>query len=105
MADDKVSQSEMFVQVGEPILNALFEGYNCTLFTYGQTGAGKTYTMLGPVSSLFNQEDYDRTGLIPRILKQLFLRLEDIKRKQASVASIIKCSCFEIYQEHIIDLV
>ena len=61
VADDKVSQKGIFDQIGDPLLNAFFEGYNCTLFTYGQTGAGKTYTMLGPVSSLFNEDQFEQT--------------------------------------------
>ena len=45
-------------------------GYNCTIFAYGQTGAGKTYTMMGVNS---DHQDYEyHQGLIPRTMKFLF---------------------------------
>ena len=105
VADERVSQQEMYNEIGEPLLHAFFEGYNCTLFTYGQTGSGKTYTMLGPFSSLFNENEIDKTGLTPRILKELFLKLDELKKKSPSASAVVKCSCFEIYNEQVIDLV
>lgn len=40
-------QKELYQQVVSPIVNEVLEGYNCTIFAYGQTGTGKTYTMEG----------------------------------------------------------
>lgn len=40
-------QKDLYVQAVYPIVNEVLEGYNCTIFAYGQTGTGKTYTMEG----------------------------------------------------------
>lgn len=45
-------QEIAYKALGERLVNALFEGYNCSLLAYGQTGSGKTYSMLGPPGSL-----------------------------------------------------
>lgn len=56
-------QKELYDQSVSPIVNEVLEGYNCTIFAYGQTGTGKTYTMEGgsrkkvsdfQLSSLYN---------------------------------------------------
>lgn len=75
-------------------------GYNCTIFAYGQTGAGKTYTMMGVN---FEHELYEEhQGLIPRTMEFLF---NCIDRERANgVNFIIRCSFLEIYNEQIIDL-
>lgn len=64
-------------------------GFNCTIFAYGQTGTGKTYTMEG---SLDNPEDY---GIIPRSIQYIFERLHAFKSDQYHV----KISFLEIYNE------
>ena len=48
VASEETSQSEIFSQCGKEICDSVLEGYNGTIFVYGQTGAGKTYTLLGP---------------------------------------------------------
>ena len=76
------------------IRNAL-NGYNTSLFAYGQTGAGKTFTMLGPRSS-FTSSSYnsDDLGLIPRMCKSL---IDD-----GTVS--VEISFMEIYNERVRDL-
>src|SRR5947209_378384 len=70
---EDVTQEEIFEKVTLPNLKAFFLGYNCTIFAYGQTGAGKTHTMLGPLDSLFeNSNNHKKHGLIPRILNFIF---------------------------------
>ena len=70
-----------------PLLNSCLEGYNATTLAYGQTGAGKTYTTLGPVTSpdFFKQSsskdakhapEYDVVGILPRALRDLFIELQ-----------------------------
>jgi hypothetical protein len=41
------SQVDLYSQAVVPIVNEVLEGFNCTIFAYGQTGTGKTYTMEG----------------------------------------------------------
>lgn len=40
-------QKDLYEQAVVPIVNEVLEGFNCTIFAYGQTGTGKTYTMEG----------------------------------------------------------
>ena len=94
------------------MLEAFFQGYNCTIFAYGQTGSGKTHTMLGQLTSLFNSHDTSIHGIIPRILHSIFNKIETINKdnnkrnKEVSIinTATIKCSCLELYQEQFIDL-
>lgn len=110
------TQSEIFSSICIPMLDSFLQGYNCTIFAYGQTGAGKTHTILGPLDTLYDNES-DSHGLVPRILNYLFdsekmhQKIFDFysmdKEEQNSENKInysIQCSCLEIYQEHIIDL-
>ena len=53
------------------MLDSFLQGYNCTIFAYGQTGAGKTHTILGPLDTLYDNES-ESHGLVPRILNYLF---------------------------------
>lgn len=74
-------------------------GYNCTIFAYGQTGTGKTYTMSGDMNETFGMLS-DAAGIIPRALHSLFNKLE-LDDAEASV----KCSFIELYNEELRDLI
>lgn len=50
----------MFRDIGEEMLLHAFEGYNVCIFAYGQTGAGKSYTMMG-------KQEKDQQGIIPLV--------------------------------------
>lgn len=50
----------------------MLAGYNCTIFAYGQTGTGKTYTMSGDVNDTLGMLS-NEAGIIPRLLQQLFM--------------------------------
>lgn len=77
----------------------MLAGYNCTIFAYGQTGTGKTYTMSGDMNETFGMLS-DAAGIIPRALHTLFNKLE-IDDAEASV----KCSFIELYNEELRDLI
>jgi kinesin family protein 15 len=94
VANDKVTQIEIFQQVGLPIVESCMSGYNGTIFCYGQTGSGKTYTMIGR-----SGED---KGLIPLILESLFSSVGKTQRDDFQVDCV--CSFLEIYNEKITDL-
>lgn len=51
-------QHKVYEDLGQPLLEKALEGYNATIFAYGQTGAGKSYTMTGSESS---------PGIIPQV--------------------------------------
>lgn len=69
----------MFNKVGQPLCEAVLQGFNSTIFAYGQTGSGKTHTMLGGEDSSDVSLAVD-SGLIPRVFHYLFSRIEDLKK-------------------------
>ncbi|KAL2675294.1 hypothetical protein Neosp_011478 [[Neocosmospora] mangrovei] len=91
-------QNMVFDDTVKPILDEMLSGYNCTIFAYGQTGTGKTYTMSGDMTETLGLLS-DEAGIIPRVLQTLFnkLELEDAE-------STIKCSFIELYNEELRDL-
>ncbi|KAL0484791.1 kinesin-like protein [Acrasis kona] len=101
------SQEEVYQTVRE-IIDAVLKGYNGTVFAYGQTGTGKTHTMLG-IDFNFNEEkstmEYvlrqESKGIIPRSVEQI---LSYIKKTKNTIRYKIYCSYLEIYNERIYDL-
>lgn len=74
----------------------MLSGYNCTIFAYGQTGTGKTYTMSGDMTDTLGILS-ENAGIIPRVLYSLFQKLEEKE-------STVKCSFIELYNEDLRDL-
>ena len=109
--NENVTQEEVFQEIGEPILKSFIGGYNCTIFCYGQTGAGKTHTMMGPLEQLF-EENSPSQGLIPRIIHYIFNEETKVKNiitggntdKCKNIQMNIKFCVMELYQESLIDL-
>ena len=64
-------QAILFEDVVTPILDEVLAGFNCTIFAYGQTGTGKTYTMSGDMTDTLGLLS-DNAGIIPRTLYSLF---------------------------------
>ncbi|RDX78228.1 Kinesin-like protein KIN-5D [Mucuna pruriens] len=91
-------QKELYDQAVSPIVYEVLEGYNCTIFAYGQTGTGKTYTMEGGARKK-NGEFPSDAGVIPRAVKQIF----DILEAQSAEYSM-KVTFLELYNEEITDL-
>lgn len=87
-------QTTFFQNAAENICDEFLKGYNCTIFAYGQTGAGKTYTMCGKVNS---ESLTPESGVIPRCLKKLF-------DSELNKDVVLKCSFVEIYNEVLKDL-
>lgn len=76
----------------------MLHGYNCTIFAYGQTGTGKTYTMSGDMTETMGMLS-DAAGIIPRVLSSLFRKLDADGREHS-----VKCSFIELYNEELRDL-
>eukprot|EP00667_Euglena_gracilis_P003068 EG_transcript_3077 len=87
------SQEAVHAQIGQGIVQSVLDGYNATALCYGQTGAGKTYTMTGG-------NDFKQRGLVPRALAQVF---NDIVAKPEQSFQL-RVSYMEIYNERIYDL-
>ena len=94
----EATQSMVFDDTVEPIVQEMLGGYNCTIFAYGQTGTGKTYTMSGDMSDYYGKVT-DAAGIIPRALYRIFQML-DLWGDEYSV----KCSFIELYNEELRDL-
>ncbi|KAG0207539.1 kinesin motor protein cin8 [Mortierella sp. GBA30] len=91
-------QECIYNEVVTPILEEVLTGYNCTIFAYGQTGTGKTFTMEGDLRDSFGECSRD-AGIIPRTLYTLFAALE---RKETEYS--VRVSFLELYNEEIKDL-
>lgn len=89
-------QSDIFDYSIRPTVDDLLNGYNGTVFAYGQTGAGKSYTMMG--SSI---DDEVGRGVIPRIVEQIFA---SIMSSPSTIEYTVRVSYMEIYMERIRDL-
>ncbi|XP_028845560.1 kinesin-like protein KIF11 isoform X2 [Denticeps clupeoides] len=94
-------QIEVYRSVVCPILDEVIMGYNCTVFAYGQTGTGKTFTMEGERSpnEEYTWEEDPLAGIIPRTLHQIFEKLSG-----SGTEFSIKVSLLEIYNEELFDL-
>ncbi|XP_040293401.1 kinesin-like protein KIF11 [Bufo bufo] len=94
-------QIEVYRSVVCPILDEVIMGYNCTIFAYGQTGTGKTFTMEGErtADEEFTWEQDPLAGIIPRTLHQIFEKLSENGTEFS-----VKVSLLEIYNEELFDL-
>mmetsp|Transcript_16565 Transcript_16565/g.23255 ORF Transcript_16565/g.23255 Transcript_16565/m.23255 type:complete len:736 (-) Transcript_16565:54-2261(-) len=88
------SQEAVFDIAARDIVDSVMEGYNGTILAYGQTGAGKTFTMNGGTQS------YQHRGVVPRALGHLFRCIN----AKPEVASVVRLSYIEIYNETYYDL-
>ncbi len=93
-------QEKLFKQAIMPIVHEVMDGFNCTIFAYGQTGTGKTYTMEGgPRESDDGRRLSAQAGVIPRSIKQIFDHIE-----ASNIDSTVKVSFLELYNEELTDL-
>ncbi|CAI5774769.1 KIF11 [Podarcis lilfordi] len=97
----QAKQIDVYRSVVCPILNEVLLGYNCTVFAYGQTGTGKTFTMEGERSpnEEYTWEEDPLAGIIPRTLHQIFEKLAE-----SGTEFSVKVSLLEIYNEELFDL-
>lgn len=92
----ETGQEEVFECAARPVVDSVMEGYNGTVFAYGQTSAGKTHTMEGP-----SLTDPDSMGIVPRMVAHLF---DAVERADECVEFTVRVSMLEIYMERIRDL-
>ncbi|CAL4098171.1 unnamed protein product, partial [Meganyctiphanes norvegica] len=89
------TQQDVYQDIGEEMLQHSFDGYNVCIFAYGQTGAGKSYTMMG-------KQEEGQEGIIPLVCKEMFNKIAD--NKDHDLQYSIEVSYFEIYCERVRDL-
>ena len=85
----------IYKEMCKDVVSSALEGYNGSIFMYGQTTSGKTFTMLGSPNS---------PGILPCVLRDIFLKINKIKNENENVEFKVYCSYFEIYNENIHDL-
>ena len=88
------TQEQVYSDTGYPIVESVIQGYNGTIFAYGQTGTGKTFTMEG------EENPHENRGIIPRSFEQIFYAVE----QNVNTEFLIRVSFLEIYNEEIHDL-
>ncbi|KAM9298877.1 kinesin-like protein KIF1B isoform 4-T4 [Gastrophryne carolinensis] len=89
------SQNRVYNDIGKEMLEHAFEGYNVCIFAYGQTGAGKSYTMMG-------KQEETQQGIIPQLCEELFEKINDNHNDEVSYS--VEVSYMEIYCERVRDL-
>lgn len=89
------SQRKVYKDIGEEMLLHAFEGYNVCIFAYGQTGAGKSYTMMG-------KQEVEQEGIIPQLCAELFQKTGD--NQDPDLQYSVEVSYMEIYCERVRDL-
>ena len=93
--DNFAGQDDLFTDLGKPLLDNAFQGYNNCIFAYGQTGSGKSYSMMG-----YGEEE----GVIPRICRDMFERIEAVTQRDKNMTTTVEVSYLEIYNERVRDL-
>lgn len=93
--DSDTSQAELYATVAQPMVQQVLSGFNATIMAYGQTGAGKTFSMMGA------PESSENAGIIPRIVSDLFAHMDN---QTGEVEYLVECSFVEIYMEKVCDL-
>ena len=88
------SQENIYQTTAYPIVQSVVEGYNGTIFAYGQTGTGKTHTMEGKFTH------HDLRWIIPRSFEHIFYAVE----QHPTAQFLIRVSFLEIYNEDVFDL-
>ncbi|UYV61046.1 KIF3C, partial [Cordylochernes scorpioides] len=88
------TQIDLYDETFRPLVNSVLEGFNGTIFAYGQTGTGKTYTMEGI------KNDPEQKGVIPNAVDHIFKHIARTENRQY----LVRASFLEIYQEEIRDL-
>ncbi|KAL7388381.1 hypothetical protein ABVT39_012780 [Epinephelus coioides] len=93
--DANSKQRDLYDESVRPLIDSVLAGFNGTIFAYGQTGTGKTYTMQGAWL------DPERRGVIPNAFDHIFTH---ISRSQSDKQYLVRASYLEIYLEDIRDL-
>lgn len=92
--DCNSKQIDLYDETFRPLVESVLFGFNGTIFAYGQTGTGKTYTMEGV------RKDPERRGVIPNSFEHIFTHISHSQNQQY----LVRASYLEIYQEEIRDL-
>lgn len=93
--DFNFSQQELYDESAFPLVESTLQGYNSTIFAYGQTGCGKTFTMMGIPNDIVMR------GIIPNSFSHIFGCISEAEKNKVF---LVKCAYLEIYNEEVRDL-
>lgn len=95
------TQEDVYDDAVRPVVDEVLDGYNCTIFAYGQTGTGKTHTMEGDHQGCADSPETlpDAAGVIPRAMAHVFASLN-----ASGAEYTVRCTFLELYNEEITDL-
>ncbi|GBN68827.1 Kinesin-like protein KIF3B, partial [Araneus ventricosus] len=93
-SESRKNQADIYDEVFRPLVDSVINGFNGTVIAYGQTGAGKTYTMEGQLG------DPEKEGVIPNSFRNIFSHIARSENTQF----LVSASYIEIYQEEVRDL-
>jgi hypothetical protein len=93
--DEESIQINVYNKTARHIVDSVLEGYNGTIFAYGQTGTGKTFSMEGI------RDVPELRGIIPNAFEHVF---NHIKSCGSSIQFLVRASYLELYNEDVIDL-
>jgi hypothetical protein len=91
--DHSSNQKEVYNKIGKPVVDCVLQGYNGTILAYGQTGTGKTHTMIGGPGEL--------KGVIPRCMKEIFTSI----KTSESHSYKVRVAFLQLYMEVLQDLI
>ena len=99
--DTETQQQLMYDEVAASTVDDILNGFNGTIFAYGQTGAGKSWSMMGPDLQMRGMEGFDTSlgGIIPRSTEDIFEKL-----RTTDVEFQVAVSYLEVYREQVRDL-
>ena len=113
----EVDQATVYERAALPMLDKWFQGFNACIFAYGQTGSGKTFSMGNTLEGKSNSPSDASSGIIPRLLHDIFARIDKEKEKGTVGAKApegeqeeerqeyrLQLSYLEIYKEECVDL-
>ena len=107
--DSDSTQADAYLEGGRSSVRALLDGFNGTIFAYGQRGSGKTFTMLGPDSVVdaikdggaggIAEEVQEMYGLIPRAVGEIFEEINRLNERESGARIELSVQYLEIYNE------
>lgn len=92
------SQKDIFTQYIQPLVDCVLDGFNATVFAYGQSGSGKTHTMSGVMN------DAELEGVIPRCVSHIFESIRQMKNTESSKSYSMYVNFVELYNGKVRDL-
>ncbi|EEA06306.1 kinesin motor domain-containing protein [Cryptosporidium muris RN66] len=95
--DESATNTLIFEELARDVVGSCLDGFNATIFAYGQTSSGKTHTMMGD-----SKGSYD--GIIPLSISEIFKLVEERSRNNTQTDFVVSVSYLEVYNEKLVDL-